>query len=62
MLIGSFVPIPGGSGGLEYGFVKFFGVFIAGAKLSSIMLVWRILTYYLGMIVGAIFLNVKEEE
>ncbi len=62
MLIGSFVPIPGGSGGLEYGFVKFFGVFITGAKLSIIMLVWRLLTYYLGMIIGAIFLNIKEEE
>ena len=28
MLIGSFVPIPGGTGGLEYGFVAFYGNFI----------------------------------
>ena len=60
MLIGSFVPLPGGSGGLEYGFVEFFGFFITGAKLSSIMLVWRLLTYYLGLIIGAISLS-KEE-
>ena len=60
MLIGSFVPIPGGSGGLEYGFVKFFGIFVVGAKLSSIMIVWRLLTYYLGMFLGALFL-IKEE-
>ena len=26
MLIGSFVPLPGGTGGIEYGFLKFFGV------------------------------------
>ncbi len=61
MIMGSFVPLPGGSGGLEYGFVNFFGTFIIGAKLSSIMIAWRFLTYYLGLIVGAISLNKKEE-
>ena len=61
MIMGSFVPLPGGSGGLEFGFVQFFGGFTLGAKLSSIMLVWRLLTYYLGIIVGAISLNQKEE-
>lgn len=61
MLIGSFVPIPGGSGGLEYGFVEFFGTFITGAKLSSIMIAWRFITYYLGLIIGAIAINTKEE-
>lgn len=62
MLIGSFVPIPGGSGGLEFGFVSFFGFFIVGAKLSSIMIVWRLLTYYFGLFVGAISLSLGEEE
>ena len=62
MLIGSFVPIPGGSGGLEFGFVSFFGFFIVGAKLSSIMIVWRLLTYYLGLFVGAASLSLGEEE
>lgn len=61
MIMGSFVPLPGGSGGIEYGFVKFFGVFIVGAQLSSIMLMWRLLTYYLGIIIGGISLNLKEE-
>lgn len=61
MLMGSFVPLPGGTGGLEYGFVRFFGFFIIGAKLSSIMITWRLLTYYLGLIVGAISLNKKED-
>ena len=59
MLIGSFVPIPGGSGGLEYGFMQFYGNFISGGKLSAIMLLWRFVTYYFGMIVGAISLNLK---
>ena len=59
MLIGSFVPIPGGTGGLEYGFVKFYGTFIGGSVLTSIMLIWRFITYYFGLIIGAIAFNVK---
>ena len=55
-LIGSFVPIPGGTGGLEYGFMDFFGVFITGGLLSSSMLIWRLITYYLGILVGGITL------
>ena len=55
-LIGSFVPIPGATGGLEYGFMDFFGIFSSGAVLSSAMLVWRLITYYLGMVIGGITL------
>ncbi len=62
MIIGSFVPIPGGTGGLEFGFIKFYGSFISGSMLSALMLVWRFITYYLGMIVGAIALSVKKVE
>ncbi|MBE6138137.1 MAG: flippase-like domain-containing protein [Firmicutes bacterium] len=57
MLIGSFIPLPGGTGGLEYSFMAFFGKFVSGAKLSLLMLLWRFMTYYFGMIVGAITLN-----
>jgi hypothetical protein len=56
MTIGSFVPIPGGTGGIEYGFVFFFGYLITGSVINAIMLVWRFITYYLGMIIGAICL------
>lgn len=61
MLIGSFVPIPGGTGGLEYGFMAFYGNFIIGSKLTAIMLVWRLITYYFGMIVGAMAVNIKKK-
>ena len=60
MLIGSFVPIPGGTGGLEYGFVTFYGNFITGSKLSAALLVWRFITYYFGLILGSIALNIKK--
>ncbi len=62
MLIGSFVPIPGASGGLEFGFIAFYGNFIGGAKLKAIMLLWRFVTYYFGLILGAIALNMKKVE
>lgn len=62
MLIGSFVPIPGGTGGLEFGFIAFFGNFITGSKLNAIMLLWRGLTYYFGLIIGGIAFNVKEKK
>ena len=62
MLIGSFVPIPGGTGGLEYGFMAFFGNFITGPILNAIMLLWRFITYYFGMILGAFVLGLRKKE
>lgn len=62
MMIGSFVPIPGGTGGLEYAFVTFYSTFITGPVLNAIMLLWRFITYYFGMIVGAIALNLKRKK
>lgn len=59
MLLGSFVPMPGGTGGLEYGFIAFFGNFLSGSELTAIMLLWRFVTYYLGIILGAIALYIK---
>lgn len=62
MLIGSFVPIPGGTGGLEYGFISFYGNFINGPILNAVMLLWRFVTYYFGMIFGAIILGLRKKE
>ena len=62
MLIGSFVPIPGGTGGLEYGFIAFYGNFIKGSKLNAIMLLWRFITYYFGIFLGAIVLNFRRKK
>lgn len=62
MLIGAFVPIPGGTGGLEYGFMTFYGSFIKGSKLNAIVLLWRFITYYFAMILGAILLGIRKKE
>lgn len=57
LIIGNFVPIPGGSGGIEYGFLKFFGAFVSNSILLSALIVWRFITYYLGIIIGGISLG-----
>ena len=61
-LMGSYIPLPGGTGGLEYGFLVFFGFFVIEPKLTAAMIIWRFITYYLGIIVGAIFINIRKKE
>lgn len=56
LLIGNFVPIPGGSGGIEYGFLEFFKDLMSASILKSSLIIWRFITYYLGIIVGGIAL------
>jgi len=62
LIIGSFVPIPGASGGIEYGYLRFFGSFIKGGILKASLLIWRFISYYFLMIVGAIIFNLKGSE
>ncbi len=61
-LIGTFVPIPGGTGGLEYGFMSFFKIFTVGASLSACMIIWRFVTYYFGIIIGLVALLFVRKE
>ncbi len=62
MLLGSFVPIPGGTGGLEYGFMVFYGYFITSSSLSAVMLLWRFITYYFALILGTILLTIRKKK
>lgn len=62
LIIGAFVPIPGATGGIEYGFLQFFGNFLSKNIIATVLLVWRFITYYLGMIVGAIALSFERKE
>lgn len=61
LLMGSFVPIPGASGGIEYGFIKFFGNFMPTVLLNSLLITWRFITYYLGMIIGGFLFSTEKE-
>ena len=60
-IISSYVPLPGGIGGQEYLFILMFGVYVNQPLLSSLMIMWRFITYYLPMIVGAVIFNVKNK-
>lgn len=59
-LMGAFVPIPGASGGIEYGFLSFFSNFLVKNKVGAVLLIWRFITYYFPMIIGAIVFNIDE--
>lgn len=61
LIVGSFVPIPGASGGIEYSFIKFFGNFMPTVLLNTLLIVWRFITYYLGMILGGILFSTEKE-
>ncbi|MFA5696045.1 MAG: lysylphosphatidylglycerol synthase transmembrane domain-containing protein [Bacilli bacterium] len=61
MLIGAFVPIPGGTGGIEFAFLNFFGYFVIGTSLAAILLLWRFISYYLAIIIGSIVLIIDKE-
>ena len=62
LLVGNFVPIPGGSGGIEFAFLEFFKnilpvVDTRSAVLKSALIIWRGITYFLGIIVGGVALG-----
>ena len=61
LLIGSFVPIPGASGGIEFGFLNFFNNFLGRGALTAVLIVWRFITYYLGMIIGALAFSLEKK-
>lgn len=54
-LISGMIPIPGASGAAEFSFSALFALFFTPATIKSATLIWRIITYYLSIIVGAPF-------
>ena len=56
-MIGNFVPIPGGSVGIEGAYLLFFEKFLPTAPLNASLIIWRGITYYFGIIVGGISLG-----
>ena len=58
-----FLPTPGSSGGIEFAFKSVFATLAAGAAASVSyggMLIWRLLSYYLVMLVSLVFYVVLE--
>jgi len=61
-LIGSYIIVPGASGGIEYGFVKLFSNFFKEPFILSVTILWRFVTYYLPVILGGILFNIKKKD
>ncbi|WP_314060341.1 lysylphosphatidylglycerol synthase transmembrane domain-containing protein [uncultured Vagococcus sp.] len=62
ILIISLFPVPGGTGGAEYSFTLLFGSFIAvTSKLVVAIVLWRIVTHYIGILLGMVALFVKPD-
>lgn len=61
LMISSFVPLPGASGGAEGSFYLLFGIFILNPSIIAVALIlWRLITYYLPIFVGIFFCGVKK--
>lgn len=61
-MIISLFPIPGGAGGAEYSFSVLLASFVhSNTKLVLAMILWRLITYYFGMIAGMFALMIKPD-
>lgn len=59
-MVNAFLPMPGSSGGTEATFVLMFSTIFTVAQATSIMILWRISTFYLTLIVGAIVFFIEK--
>jgi glycosyltransferase 2 family protein len=50
----SFIPLPGAEGGAEGGFYLIYRLFFKADTILPAIFIWRILTYYLNILVGSI--------
>lgn len=58
-LVMAYTPTPGASGGAEVGTVVFFSPFLPSAILGTFAIVWRVVTYYLTLLIGGAFVAVE---
>ena len=53
-MVNAFIPLPGASGGTEASFILMFSTIFGKINASSIMILWRVMTYYLMLLAGGI--------
>lgn len=58
----SFVPLPGASGASEGSFYVFFGMYFTESTIKSAILLWRIITYYLTILISAPFASLTNSK
>lgn len=62
VMITSFIPIPGASGGAEGSFYMFFSMFFGKKIIGVAVLVWRIITFYFNLLFGGLFTLMSRRE
>ena len=62
MMIMAFIPIPGAGIAAEGGFLVIFNTFFSSGTINMAILFWRIYTFYLPIIVGALFLVINNKK
>ena len=55
LMISSYIPLPGAMGGAELGYHGFFKDIFTEQYINTSMMLWRIMTFYLPIIVGLFF-------
>lgn len=61
-MISSFFPLPGASGVSEGSFYIFFSMYYTEATIKSAVLLWRIITYYLTVVVTSAFSRLTKDK
>lgn len=61
LLLSSFIPLPGAIGASEGSFYLFFGIFFPPHYLAYAILAWRLITFYMPIVVGAGFTLVRRD-
>ncbi len=59
-LSASFIPIPGAAIGMEYAFINYFKMIVVDSLVMPGVLLWRLVSYYIPMILGGILFNIKD--
>lgn len=61
-LVSGMIPIPGASGAAEVGFVTLLSLFFTPQTIKSATLIWRIITYYLTILISAPFAYLNKDK
>lgn len=62
VMFASFIPIPGGSGVAEGSFFLLFQMFFPQAILPTAVLCWRVITFYVPLLVGAVITTLPNQK
>lgn len=53
-MVNAFIPLPGSSGGTEATFLLMFGTIFQSNEVAPIMILWRVMSYYVDLFIGFI--------